>query len=108
MENRENKSEKAVSPRNGQPVPSNPSGRPKGVPNKATSAAREAIARFIDGNVERLEGWLDLIAEKDPKQAFDCYMSVLEYNIPKLQRTDVQTLDKDGKPADASVTVIFK
>jgi hypothetical protein len=64
-------------------------GRPKGVPNKATGKAREAIAQFVDGNVDRLNGWLDAIAAKDPKQAFDCFMSVIEYNIPKLQRQTI-------------------
>ena len=28
-------------------------------PPKASLAAREAIARFVDGNSERLQGWLD-------------------------------------------------
>lgn len=63
-------------------------GRPKGVPNKATSDARAAIAAFVDGNVERLNGWLDRIAEDEPKQAFDCFMSVIEYHIPKLARSE--------------------
>lgn len=63
-------------------------GRPPGIPNKAVTSAREAIARFVDGNAVRLNKWLDAIAEKDPKQAFDCYMSVVEYHIPKLSRAD--------------------
>lgn len=64
-------------------------GRPKGLPNKATAAAREAIARFVDGNADRLQGWLDQIAEeKGPQAAFDCFSSLLEYHVPKLQRTE--------------------
>lgn len=73
-------------------APINPNGgRPKGVPNKATSAAREAIAAFVDGNVDRLTTWLDAIAAKDPKNAFDCFMSVVEYHIPKLARSENET-----------------
>lgn len=72
-------------------------GRPAGVPNKATSAAREAIARFVDGNVDKLQGWLDEIAA-DPKHgplvAFRCVMEVCEYHIPKLARTE--HTGKDG------------
>jgi hypothetical protein len=105
----------------------NPNGRPRGTPNKATTHAREAIASFVEGNVERLNGWLDAIAqgekkttdivdgegelvervetdqwlrEPDPDAAFKAFMSVIEYNIPKLARTEVQPLDKDGKKSD--------
>lgn len=74
-------------PRNPTPPPPGP-GRPKGLPNKATAKAREAIAAFVDGNAHRLEEWLDAIAAKDPKQAFDCFQSVIEYHIPKLARTE--------------------
>jgi len=66
-------------------------GRPKGLKNKATTNAREAIALFVDNNAHRLEGWLDEIAKKDPKQAFDCFQSVIEYHIPKLARTENTT-----------------
>ena len=64
-------------------------GRPKGLQNKSTALAREAIAAFVDNNAHRLEGWLDQIADKDPKQAFDCFQSVVEYHIPKLARTEL-------------------
>lgn len=63
-------------------------GNRKGIPNKATQNAREAIASFVDGNVERLTGWLDQIAQEDPKGAFNCFMDVVEYHIPKLARVE--------------------
>lgn len=81
-------------------------GRPPGSQNKATSAAREAIAQFVDGNAHRLTEWLDLVAhgvkaedpetgeEKfivapNPAKAFDMFQSVVEYHIPKLARTEL-------------------
>lgn len=65
-------------------------GRAKGVPNKATKNAREAIALLVDKNTERLEGWLDQIAKEDgPKAAFQCLMDVMEYHVPKLARTEL-------------------
>jgi len=75
-------------------------GRPKGVANKATTQAREAIAMFVEGNVDRLNGWLEEIAADSPKDAFDRFMSVVEYHIPKLARTEMQPLDKDGEKSD--------
>lgn len=65
-------------------------GRPKGLPNKSTQAAREAIAAFVDGNADRLQGWLDEIAaEKGAQAAFDSFTALLEYHVPKLARTEV-------------------
>lgn len=84
----------------------NPNGRKPGVPNKATTQAREAIAMFVEGNVDRLNGWLDAIAADSPQAAFDRFMSVVEYHIPKLQRTDTQALDKNGKPTDPPSVVV--
>lgn len=64
-------------------------GRVKGVPNKATKNAKEAIARFIDGNADRLQEWLDQIAAEDgPKAAFMCFTDLLEYHVPKLSRAE--------------------
>ena len=76
-------------------------GSRKGVANKATSAVREAIATFASDNVERLQGWLDKIAETEPKEAAKLYLSAIEYHIPKLARKDVQMLDENGEPANA-------
>ena len=77
-------------------------GRTKGRPNNATLQAREAIARFVDGNAHRLQDWLDDIAGGVPKpdaegeyivapqpaRAFELFQSVIEYHIPKLARTE--------------------
>jgi hypothetical protein len=86
-----------------------PAGRPKGSPNKATAAAREAIARFVDGNADRLQGWLDEIhRDRGAEAAFSCFTSLLEYHVPKLQRSEVTGKDGEaqrmvitwGKPVD--------
>jgi hypothetical protein len=64
-------------------------GKPVGAVNKATKNAKEAIARFVDGNAERLQGWLDEIAAKEgAKAAFICFTDLLEYHVPKLSRTE--------------------
>jgi hypothetical protein len=61
-------------------------------PSKTTLQAREAIAKLADGNVDRLQGWLDEIAadeKQGPAVAFKLFMDVLEYHVPKLARTEL-------------------
>ena len=76
-------------------------GRPKGSPNASTLDARRAIADFVEGNVGRLNGWLDDIAKDNPLAAFDRFMSVVEYHIPKLQRQEIT--GKDGERLQINV-----
>ena len=87
-------------------------GRATGTPNKATGAAREAIALFVDANAPKLQEWLESVAKgvhepsadpdkpgkmlvpPNPAKAFELFQSVVEYHIPKLARTEVT--GKDG------------
>lgn len=74
-------------------------------PNKTTVQAREAIAVFVDGNADRLAGWLDEIAAESPEKAFRCFMDVVEYHVPKLARTELT--GEDGAEIKHSVKVTF-
>ena len=77
-------------------------GSRKGSPNKATVAAREAIAAFVDGNADKLQGWLDEIAkEKGAQAAFDTFTTLLEYHVPKLARHE--TTGYDGGPVKVEI-----
>jgi hypothetical protein len=79
----------------------NPRGRPAGSPNKSTAMAREAIAKFVDGNAHKMEEWLVQVATgvkndedkyivlPNPEKAFGMLQSVMEYHVPKLARTEV-------------------
>ena len=81
-------------------------GRPAGVPNKSTANAREAIAKFVEGNSHKMEEWLQQVAEgvrndddkfivlPNPEKAFGMLQSVMEYHLPKLARTE-HTGDED-------------
>lgn len=69
--------------------------RPKGSRNKKTLLAVEAVKLLVDKNADKMLGWLDLIAKDNPLAAFNCYMSVLEYSLPKLARTEIT--GKDGE-----------
>ena len=81
-------------------------GRPAGSPNKSTALAREAIAKFVDGNAHKMEEWLVQVANgvknednkfivlPNPEKAFGMLQSVMEYHLPKLARTE-HTGDED-------------
>lgn len=82
-------------------------GSRKGIPNKATSTAREAIARFVEDNTPRMQAWLDQIAQtKGPEAAFRCVVDLLEYHVPKLARTELT--GTDGGPVSTTVTHIYE
>ena len=72
-------------------------GRAAGVPNKATRNMREGIAHLIEGNFDKLQGWLDEIAKDDgPKAAWSCVVELLEFSVPKLAR--LEHSGPDGAP----------
>jgi hypothetical protein len=84
-------------------------GSRKGIPNKSTALAREAIAQFVDGNAARLQGWLDEIASDEkqgPAVAFRLMLDVMEYHVPKLARTE--HTGEGGGAVKASLEVSFK
>ena len=64
-------------------------GRPVGSPNKTTQQMRDAIQLIAENNIEKFQKWIDTIAKDNPQKAMELNISLWEYFIPKLQRTDV-------------------
>jgi hypothetical protein len=75
----------------GKPKPPNAGkGRPKGVPNRATQTAREAITLLVEANIPKIGGWLTTIEQTHgPLVALRCVQEMLEFAVPKLQRTEL-------------------
>lgn len=80
-------------------------GKPKGYVSKPTELAREAIAKLVDLNAPNMVKWLDDIAQENPKDAFDCMMKVMEYHLPKLNRTDVSLANQPGEAFEIKQTI---
>jgi nitrogen-specific signal transduction histidine kinase len=82
-------------------------GRKPGSPNRAARNARAAIARFIDANVDRLQGWLDRIAEEQgPLAAAKLFVDLVEYHVPKLARTEIANADSKPFKVDATISPV--
>jgi hypothetical protein len=100
-------------------------GRQAGTPNKATSEAREAIGQILNGNVHKLNEWLDTVADgikvvrfaadgseyeeyvvkPNPAKAFDMLHSLLEFHVPKLTRMQLSGHESDSKVTEYNLGI---
>lgn len=86
----------------------NPAGRPKGSRNRSTTAMQEALAKLVDANLENLTVWLNRIAVDDPKGAFQCMLSLIEFHMPKMSRITLPEESKDLPPEKDAMEQVDK
>jgi hypothetical protein len=67
-------------------------GRPPGAPNKITRDIRAALRDLAEGNADRVQSWLDSVAEKDPAEALRLWLGLLRYVTPTLQAAAITDL----------------
>ena len=80
----------------------NRAGRKAGVPNKATTEAREAVKAILDSNLPFIQSWIQQTAEgimddqtgkyivqPNPAKACEIVQNLVEYSVPKLARTEL-------------------
>lgn len=65
-------------------------GRPPGSVNRSTEMMRLSIARATNTILDTLATDLQKIKEKDPKAAIDIALKLLEFNLPKQSRVEMQ------------------
>lgn len=69
-------------------------GRTKGSKNKATEELRSFINDFINDNKEKIQQDFDSL---EPKERIDSLIKLLEYSLPKLQRTELTSESENKK-----------
>lgn len=67
----------------------NPKGRPKGSKHRATFELRERVKQLLDDQFDQV---VDDLTNLDPKERVNAWLRLLEYALPKLQRTET-TID---------------
>lgn len=59
-------------------------GRPPGAPNLITREIRAALRDLAQQNQDKVQGWLDRVAETDPAEAMRLWLALLRYVTPTL------------------------
>lgn len=83
-------SQHKLKPRWKKGVSANPSGRPKGIPNKTTRESKEFVVMIIQKNEAKVQGWIERTARKNPAKAVELILRFLEFVKPKLTRTELR------------------
>lgn len=65
-------------------------GRQKGSVNLAARQIREAYAEILQNNIDKLAGWLEEVAAKDPEKALNIHIEISKRFVPVLQAIKVE------------------
>lgn len=65
-------------------------GRPKGAINRSTEQMKLTVARATNAVLDDLPTIMKEMVKKDPKSAVDLAIKLLEFNMPKLSRTEMR------------------
>ena len=64
----------------------------------ARKFSKKIMDYLIDNNIDQMSDWLGRMAEDDPKAAFQCMLSLMEFHMPKMSRlTWVDNIEKKQK-----------
>lgn len=81
----------------------NPIGRKPGTPNQVTGDLRQRIQKLLEGNFDKLEA--DIMG-LEPKERINAFAKLLEFAVPKLQRTE--TIIDLSKLSDYEIDALFQ
>jgi hypothetical protein len=79
-------------------------GRPPGAINRSTEMMKLSVARATNKVLDSLPSIMEEMIKKDPKGAVDLAIKLLEFNMPKLSRTELKA-EIDQKIQSISVNI---
>ena len=74
-------------------------GKPKGIKNKTTEAARELLLSLLDGQIQYVEEEFDLLRESNGKEYLKILATYLPYIIPKQTETQITVNEPRTEPS---------
>ena len=78
-------------------------GRVKGTPNKLTTEVRKIISDSLTPTLENLQNDLNSLSTKD---RLDIVAKLLNFVLPKLKETDINTISDNQQPNEIKVHII--
>ena len=64
---------------------------------KNRAILKEAISSFVTGEMDNVREAIEDLRKKDPKAYIDSMMRMMEYALPKLQRTEATVEQKQNE-----------
>jgi len=74
-------------------------GKPKGIKNKTTEAARNLLLKLLDGQIQYVENEFDLLRESNGKEYLKILATYLPYIIPKQTETQITVNEPRTEPS---------
>lgn len=74
-------------------------GRQKGTPNRVTADVRAAFAELAVRNFDRIQDWLEQVAQHSPAKAIELWLQLMRFVLPEMKSVAI-----DARSSDASVT----
>jgi hypothetical protein len=75
-------------------------GRKKGSVNKVTANMRETIDTFLSENFDDMKLQFEML---EPRDKINAYIRLLEFTVPKLNRTQNEITGANGGPIQTTV-----
>lgn len=69
---------------------------------------RSAMAELSHGQIEKVSGWLDRVAEHSPAKAVELFIELAQFNLPRLKAIAVDVRSTDGSVKTLSVSELEK